>query len=77
MDATKQLSFTVTSSEQSHPLIYSTVVVNNDRSDVIIEVYRDVLSDTDEDGVSDYNEQIVGTDPNDGFDNPKKPDYCD
>jgi len=71
VDATKQLSFTVTSSEQSHPLIYSTVVVNNDRSDVIIEVYRDVLSDTDEDGVSDYNEQIVGTDPNDGFDNPK------
>lgn len=71
VEATKQLSFTVTSSEKSHPLIYSTVVVNNDRSDVIIEVYRDVVSDTDEDGVSDYNEQLAGTDPNDGFDNPK------
>jgi len=71
VEATKQLSFTVTSSEKSHPLIYSTVVVNNDRSDAIIEVYRDVVSDTDEDGVSDYNEQLAGTDPNDGFDNPK------
>ncbi len=71
MDGQKQLSFSVITSEKSHPLIYSTVVVKNDRSDLIVEVYRDVLTDTDEDGISDFNEEILGTDPDNGFDNPK------
>lgn len=63
----KQLSFTVVTSENSHPLVYSTALVGEMRSDAIVELYRDVATDTDEDGVSDYNEELLGTDALDGM----------
>lgn len=65
---TKSLSYTVTTSESSHPLVYSTAVAGELRSDVIVEVYRDVLTDTDEDGISDYNERLLGLDEHNGLD---------
>jgi hypothetical protein len=58
----KQLSFSVLTSEESHPLVYSTAIVGEIRSDAIIELFRDVVSDTDMDGISDYNEELLGTD---------------
>jgi hypothetical protein len=57
----KQLSFTVTTSLDSHPLVYSTVLVGEVRSDAIIEVYKDVTKDSDGDGISDYVEDLIGT----------------
>jgi len=63
----KQLSFSVLTSENSHPLVYSTALVGEMRSDAIVELYRDVATDTDEDGVSDYNEELLGTDALDGM----------
>ena len=59
---TKQLSFTVQTSEASYPLVYNTVLVDETRSDAIIEVYRDVTTDSDNDGISDFNEALIGTD---------------
>jgi hypothetical protein len=59
----RHLSFTVTTSLYSHPLVYSTALVDDVRSDIIVEIYRDVLTDTDGDGTSDYNESLLGTDP--------------
>ena len=63
----KTLSFTVTTTEQSHPLIYSTAVVDEVRSDVIVELYRDVVTDSDEDGISDFNEELLGSDALNGL----------
>lgn len=63
----KALSFSVRTSESSHPLVYSTALVGETRSDVIVELYRDVITDTDEDGISDYNEGLLGTDANNGM----------
>jgi hypothetical protein len=57
----KKLNFTVLTSEASHPLIYSTAVVGEIRSDVIVELYKDVVTDTDLDGISDFNEMLLGT----------------
>ena len=59
----KNLSFTVLTSMASHPLVYSTALVDDVRSDVIVEIYRDVVTDTDGDGTSDFNESLLGTDP--------------
>lgn len=59
----KTLSFTVVTSMASHPLVYSTALVDDVRSDVIVEIYRDVVTDTDGDGTSDFNESLLGSDP--------------
>ena len=56
---TIQLFYSVTTNENSHPLVYSTVVVDDDRSDLIVELYRDVISDSDQDGISDFNEELL------------------
>ena len=60
-DEHKELTYTVLTSEASHPLIFSTAVVGEMRSDEIVEMYRDVVTDTDLDGVSDFNELLLGT----------------
>ena len=59
----KQLAFSVVTSEESYPLVESTALVGDTRSDAIVEIYRDVLADTDADGITDYNESLIGTDP--------------
>ncbi|MDG2175517.1 MAG: M12 family metallo-peptidase [Gammaproteobacteria bacterium] len=66
-DEHKQLTFTVITTEASHPLIYSTAVVGEVRSDVIVELYRDVVTDTDLDGISDFNEVLLGTNSTNGL----------
>lgn len=58
---TKNLSFTVSTSEASYPVVESTAIVGDIRSDRIVRIYRDVITDTDEDGVSDFNESLLGT----------------
>ena len=63
----KNLSFTVATSDISYPLVYSTAIVGDVRSDVIVELYRDVVTDADSDGVSDFNEGLLGTDSLDGM----------
>jgi len=63
----KNLSFTVATSDISYPLVYSTAIVGDVRSDVIVELYRDVVTDTDSDGISNFNEGLLGTDSLDGM----------
>jgi hypothetical protein len=62
---TRHLSIRVKSSEASAPWIYSTAVVGNLRHDAYISVVQDVLLDSDGDGISDFNERLLGTDPYD------------
>ena len=58
---TKNLSFTVSTSDESYPFVESTAIVGDIRSDNIVRIYRDVVTDTDEDGISDFNESLLGT----------------
>ena len=58
---TKNLSFTVSTSNESYPFVESTAIVGDIRSDNIVRIYRDVVTDTDEDGISDFNESLLGT----------------
>jgi hypothetical protein len=69
----RQLSYSVATTEESHPLVYSTIVVDDDRSDVIVELYRDVVADSDEDGISDFNESLLGSDAFNGLENLTEP----
>ncbi|MDT8400027.1 MAG: M12 family metallo-peptidase, partial [Pseudomonadales bacterium] len=62
----KSLHYVVASNADSHPLIFSTAVAGNSRNDLILEVYRDVETDSDGDGISDFNEKLLGSDPNAG-----------
>jgi len=64
----KQLSFTVSTSEASYPLVYSTAVAGDFRSDVIVEIFQDVRSDQDGDGISDFNENLIGLDDTNALD---------
>lgn len=63
----KSLSYEIEATPSSHPTIFSTAIVGEARHDFFLEVYRDVITDSDEDGVSDFNEELLGTDPLDGF----------
>lgn len=57
---TVPLTFVATSS--SPRLVQSTVLVNGeDRADAVLRVVSDVRSDTDGDGLSDFNEGLLGT----------------
>ena len=69
----KTLSYTVTTNDQSHPLVYSTAVVEEVRSDVVVELYRDVVTDSDEDGISDFNEELLGSDALNGLESLSQP----
>lgn len=61
----KTLSYSVRASGKSKPRLISTALVGDARHDVIIPVVEDVLSDTDGDGISDFNEVLLGSDPYD------------
>lgn len=59
----KSLSFSIRTSSESQPAIFSTAIVGSARSDAIINVVDDVVTDGDGDGVSDFNETLLGTNP--------------
>ncbi|MDP6095606.1 MAG: M12 family metallo-peptidase [Gammaproteobacteria bacterium] len=61
----RSLELSLLTTEESKPFIISTPIVGNLRVDAYINVVDDVRSDSDEDGISDFNEYLIGTDPND------------
>ena len=61
----KSLAYTVRSAANSKPRLISTALVGEARHDVVINVVEDVVIDSDGDGISDFNETLLGTNPND------------
>lgn len=61
----KSLRYRVQTSAASKPRVISTALVGDVRSDAIIPVVEDVLLDSDGDGISDFNESLLGTNPTD------------
>lgn len=61
----KTLSWSVQTDERSIPTVYSTAIIGGLRDDAIINVVRNVRLDSDNDGISDFNEELLGTDPAD------------
>ena len=61
----KSLVYSVQTSVASKPNVISTAIVGNLRVDSHVNVVDDIISDSDGDGISDFNEAIVGTNPED------------
>ena len=61
----KILNFSVRTSSQSVSPLFSTVVIGDLRHDSTINVVEDVRTDSDGDGISDFNELLLGTSPGD------------
>ncbi len=61
----KVLSYRVQTSVATKPRIISTALVGESRHDLLIPVVEDVVQDSDGDGVSDFNERLLGTQPDD------------
>ena len=59
------IDFTVQLIDSSHPYITSGVFVDEVSDIAYVDVTRDTLVDSDGDGVSDFNEEILDTDPDD------------
>ncbi len=59
----KQFSYSVHTSELSMPNVFSTAIIGGLRNDAVINVVEDVRQDGDGDGVSDFNERLLDTDP--------------
>lgn len=67
--AASSIDYSVRLTDNSYPFISSGVFVGDPfgdhvRNDDFVFVVRDTLTDSDGDGQSDFNEDIVGTDPN-------------
>lgn len=61
----KSVQYRVQTSVASKPNVISTALVGEVRSDAIIPVVEDVVLDSDGDGISDFNESLLGTNPQD------------
>jgi len=59
---TKEMTYSVLTDEASKPNVISTAIVGNLRVDSFVNVVDDIITDSDADGVSDFNEAIAGTD---------------
>ncbi|MEX2130678.1 MAG: reprolysin-like metallopeptidase [Pseudohongiellaceae bacterium] len=61
----KSLTYSVRTSGLSKPYIVSSAIVGNLRSDSFIFVVENVRQDSDGDGISDFNENLLGTNAQD------------
>lgn len=71
--ATGSIHVTVQARRESRPAIQSTAIVGSARHDAWLNVVNDVRTDSDGDGVSDFNESLVGTDSRDARSLPTGP----
>lgn len=62
---TKVISYTVGTTSDSQPRVISTAIMGELRVDESVNVVEDVRLDSDGDGVSDFNEDLLGTDASD------------
>ncbi len=62
----KTIDYAVRTSRNSMPRVASAAVIGGLRADDAVNVVEDVVGDRDGDGVSDFNEALAGTDPDDG-----------
>ena len=60
---TRQLGFSVSVAEAGVSFLASSVVVGGLRDDLTINVVKDIRTDSDQDGISDFNESLLATDP--------------
>lgn len=60
---TVTVNLKVQTSISSQPYLSSSVLVGNLRHDHFVNVVEDVRRDSDADGISDFNERVLGTDP--------------
>lgn len=56
-------SYTAKTNSNSRPQLGSSAALGQAYNDAFINVVHDVLKDSDADGISDFNEQLLGTDP--------------
>lgn len=59
----RQFSFSVTVADAAVSYLASSVVVGGLRDDLTINVVEDVRTDSDRDGISDFNESLLNTNP--------------
>lgn len=59
----KSFIYVVDTGDQSKPYVYSTPVMGNLRVDDVVNVVEDIRVDSDGDGISDFNESLLATDP--------------
>jgi hypothetical protein len=60
---TKSFNYVIDTSEQSKPQVISTAIIGGLRLDTYVNVVDDIRTDSDGDGISDFNESLTGTDP--------------
>ena len=71
-EGSANIKYTLRTTAQSYPSFSNAVFVgdwrnNYVRDDGYIDVVKDTLKDSDGDGISDFNENILGTDPSNSF----------
>lgn len=66
------ITYRTTISAAATPYVASTVLLDQARDDEFVIALNDVLKDTDNDGISDFNEALLGTNPNSSASGPSQ-----